>query len=186
MRSRPAAAALILFASLAAPLHLGAEVEKFYYLGDLKSTSETGQPLGGSVLLLEKTHDPDHSLIIERAIEIKPDHTVAQYVMNMKVSGSSFTLSDDKNTVHGSGTLFGPAWKWTYFKASFQAENGVRIEDENFMADPSVGVARKKIVGPNGKVLMFMDITLKAVTKQTFEALAAALLKNQPEVHHDR
>jgi hypothetical protein len=156
---------------------LAAEIEKFYYLGDVKISSESGEARPGSVLLLEKTHDPDKGLIVERAIEIKADRSVSEYVMTMKVSGSTFTLTDAKNTVHGSGTLFGPPWQWTYFKATFEASNGIKIEDENFMTDPSVGCARKKMFAPDGKLLMVMDVTLKSVTKQTFETLAAALLK---------
>jgi hypothetical protein len=79
--------------------------------------------------------------------------------------------------VEGSGTLFGPAWHWTYFKATYNATNGVQIDDENFMADPEAGTARKKVTAPNGKVLMYMDMTLKAVSPQTFEILTSALLK---------
>ena len=153
------------------------EVQKFYYLGDSKISSATGEARGSGVLLLEKTHDPDKGVITERAIEVKADRSVSEYIVTLKVSGSSFTITDNKGTIHGSGTLFGPAWQWTYFKAAFQSENGARIEDENFMADPSVGCARKRIYAPDGKLVMVMDVTLKAVTPQTFEVLAAALLK---------
>ena len=76
--------------------------------------------------------------------------------MSLKVTGENFTISDARNTVHGSGTLFGPAWHWIYFKATYEATNGARIEDENYMTDPSVLVARKKIFAPNGAVVMYM------------------------------
>ena len=81
--------------------------------------------------------------------------------------------------VTGSGTLFGPEWKWTYFKAMYQATNGARIDDENFMTDPTVLVARKRISAPDGKVIGFMDITLKSITPQTFTILSAGLLKKE-------
>jgi hypothetical protein len=156
---------------------LAGEVQKFYYLGDVKVSSESGEPRPGEVILLEKTQDPDKGVIVERAIEVKSDQSASEYVMTLKVSGNSFTITDRKNTIHGSGTLFGPAWQWTYFKGTFEANNGARIEDENFMTDPSVGCARKKVYAPDGKVIMVMDVTLKAVTQQTFEVLAAALVK---------
>jgi hypothetical protein len=127
--------------------------------------------------LLEKTLDRENSLFVERAIVVKPDGTAQDFTMNHKVSGNTFTLSDTKATVKGTGTLFGPDWKWTYFKASYESTNGVRIEDESFMADPNVLVARKKLSAPDGKVIGFMDITLNAITQTTFELLAAALLK---------
>jgi hypothetical protein len=154
-----------------------AEVQKFYYLCDVKMSSEAGKPLGKSVLLLEKTHDPDKGRIVERAIEVRPGEAAREFVITMNVTGSTFTATDAKDTIHGTGTLFGPAWQWTYFKATFLSTNGVRIEDENFMTDPSVGCARKKVMSPDGKVLMFMDVTGKAVSQQTFEILADTLLK---------
>jgi hypothetical protein len=46
------------------------------------------------------------------------------------------------------------------------------------MVDPEVLVARKKVSAPDGKVVMYMDITLKTVTKSTFDILSRALLKN--------
>ena len=90
---------------------------------------------------------------------------------------NSFTLTDDAGKAEGSGQLFGPAWKWTYFKAKYKATNGVVIEDENFMADDSVGSARKKVIGPDDKVIMYMDMSLKGTTAKTFEALRAGLMK---------
>jgi hypothetical protein len=97
--------------------------------------------------------------------------------MTMKVTGAAFTIADERKTIDGSGTLFGPAWRWTYFKASYRSANGAVIEDENYMTDPGVLVARKKISGPDGKVLTYMDVTLKAITPPAFEILAANLLK---------
>jgi hypothetical protein len=155
----------------------GGEVEKIYYLGEAKLSSPAGEPLGSQVMLLEKTHDPDHNVIVERAIVVKADKTTEEHTMTLTVKDNSFTAKDDANTVTGTGTLFGPAWRWTYFHAVFHASNGVQIEDENFMADPSAGVARKKITGPDGKVFLIMDVTLKAVSPKTFELLAATLLK---------
>ena len=90
---------------------------------------------------------------------------------------NSFTLTDDAGKAEGSGQLFGPAWKWTYFKAKYKATNGVVIEDENFMADDSAGTARKKVTGPDGQVLSYMDMTLKGVTPKTFEILRMGLMR---------
>jgi hypothetical protein len=154
-----------------------AEVEKTYYIGEVKLSSESGQPLGSQAMLAERTYDPDRGVIGERAIVVKPDGTVDDYPMSMTVKGNDFTLDDPKKFVEGSGTLFGPAWHWTYFKGTYKAKNGAQIDDENFIAVPDVGVARKRISGPDGKVFMVMDMTLKGTTKQAFEILSNALLK---------
>src|SRR5262249_50650856 len=127
--------------------------------------------------LLKKVLDPDHSIFVERAIVVKPDGKAEEFTMNHRVSGSTFTLDDTKGTVKGTGTLFGPPWKWTYWKGAFEATNGARIEDENFLADPNVLVARKRISAPDGKVIGFMDITLKTITPTTFTILSSSLLQ---------
>jgi hypothetical protein len=154
-----------------------AENQVFYFLGEAKLSSAAGQSMGSQVLLLEKTHNPDKGVIVERAVVVKADGSAEQYTMNMTVRGDDFTIADDAQTISGSGKLFGPAWNWTYFRGAFKATNGVTIEDENFLADPSVGTARKKIIGPDGKVIMYMDVTLKSVTPETYRILARALLK---------
>jgi hypothetical protein len=159
--------------------YFGAEVEKLYYLGESKLSDASGKPYSSQVILLEKTLDPDNSVFVERAIVVKADGKAEEFTMNHKVKGGTFTLEDPKGMVKGSGTLFGPAWKWTYFKGTFEATNGARIEDENFLADPSVLVARKRISAPDGKIIGLMDITAKNITPQTFTILSTSLLKKE-------
>src|SRR5215468_9925254 len=104
----------------------GAEVEKLYYVGESKLSDPSGKVYGSQVILLEKVLDPDNNLFVERAIVVKPDGTAEEFTMNHRVTGNTFTLDDTKGMVKGSGTLFGPAWKWTYFKGTFEATNGAR------------------------------------------------------------
>jgi hypothetical protein len=164
--------------ALAPAWAFAAPPEKFYYLGEAKLSSATGEPMGSQVLLLEKIHDRDKSTIVEHVIVVHPDGKVEERTMRLAVKDdNTFTLSDDDKKAEGSGKLFGPAWKWTYFKATYKATNGVQVEDENFMADPSAGTGRKKLIGPDGKVIMYMDMTGKEITPKTFEILKAALMK---------
>jgi len=154
----------------------GAEpIEKFYYVGEIKLSSPTGRPMGSQAFLIEKTHDPDNNAIIERAVVVAADGTVGDYIMDMKVSGTAFSLSDRKGTAKGTGELFGPAWHWTYFKADYRSSNGVRITDENFMTDPSMITARKQVSAPDGKPIMYMEGSFKSITPQTFQLLSSAL-----------
>jgi hypothetical protein len=174
MRSAITSIVLILMPAWA----FAAAPEKLYYLGEVKLNSAAGKSMGSQVILLEKTHDRDNAAIIERAIVIQADGTAEERTMRLTVKDdNTFTLTDDAKTVEGSGTLFGPAWKWTYFKGTFKTKDGVQIEDENFMADDSAGSARKKVIAPDGKVIMYMDMTLKSVTPTTFEILKAGLMK---------
>jgi hypothetical protein len=157
---------------------LAAPPEKMYYLGEVKLSSATGQPLGSQVILLEKVHDRDSATIIERALVVQADGKVEERTMRLAVKDdNTFTLTDDAGTVEGDGKLFGPAWKWTYFKGTFLAKNGVRIDDEDFMSDDSTITARKKLTGPDDKVIMYMETTGKAITPRTFEILRAGLMK---------
>jgi hypothetical protein len=171
------AVALVVLAPAGA---LAAPPTRFYYIGEVKLSSGTGQPMGSQAILVEKVHDPDNSVIVERAIVVGTDGKVDEYTTRLAVKkDNTFTVVDDPRGIEGGGKLFGPAWKWTYFKATFKTKNGIRIEDENFMADDSVASARKKVIGPDDKVIVYMDESLKGITPRTFEALRAGLLKKK-------
>jgi hypothetical protein len=141
-------------------------------------SSADGKPLGSQVYLLEKTLDRDKTMITERAVIVRPDGKAEEWVLRFAVKeDGSFMLTEDGKRAEGSGKLFGPAWKWTYFKATYKSANGVRIDDENFMADESFGTARQTLTEPDGKVIMHLDISLKGITPNTYEILRAGLLK---------
>ena len=170
---------LALVAVLLTPLAIqAAPPEKLYFVGEVKLSAADGKPMGSQVILLEKSHDRDKSVIIERAIVVQPGGKAEEQTMTLTVAAdNSFTLADDAKTVSGTGKLFGPAWKWSYFKGTFKHKSGVVIEDENFMTDDSVITARKKVSAPDGKVIMYMEMSLKGITPRTFDILAAGLLK---------
>ena len=171
------AVALVVLAPAGA---LAAPPTRFYYIGEVKLSSGTGQPMGSQAILVEKVLDPDNSVIVERAIVVGADGKVEEYTTRLAVKkDNTFTVVEGPQGIEGGGKLFGPAWKWTYFKATFKTKNGVTIEDENFIADDSVGAARKKVIGRDKKVLMYMDMSLKGTTAKTFEALRAGLLKKK-------
>jgi hypothetical protein len=169
------------FATLLIPAAaLAVPPEKLYYAGEVKLSSAVGKPISSQVILLEKIQDPEQSLIIEHAIVVHATGKVEEFTMRLAVKkDSTFTISDETGSTEGSGKLFGPAWKWTYFKGTFKLKNGIQIDDENFLADDAVGSARKKLTGPDGKVMMYMDMSLKGITPRTFEILRAGLLQKR-------
>src|SRR6267378_6029428 len=129
-----------------------------HYVGEAKVSSADGKALGSQVYLLEKTLDRDKATITERALIVREDGKAEEWTLRFAVKeDDTFTLSEDSKRAEGSGKLFGPAWKWTYFKATYKSTNGVEVEDENFMADYSFGTARQKLTGADGKVFMYMD-----------------------------
>jgi hypothetical protein len=169
---------VLIVASLVPAMAPAAPPEKFYYVGEVKLSAANGDPMGSQVTILEKIHDRDNATIFERAIVVEADGKANERTMRMIVKDdNTFTLSDEAKSIEGKGTLFGPAWKWTYFKGTFRTKNGIKIDDENFMADESAPTARKKVTGPDGKVLMYMDETVKAITPKTFEILKNGLMK---------
>jgi hypothetical protein len=160
------------FAALAAP------PEKMYFLGEMKMSGADGKSMGSAVIMVEKTQDRDKSLITERAIIVRADGKVEDQTVTLTVKDdNSFLLVDTAKTVEGTGQFFGPAWKWTYFKGTFKHVSGVVIDDENFMADETIITARKKITAPGGKVVMYMEMSVRAIPQATFEILATGLLK---------
>jgi hypothetical protein len=151
---------------------------KLYYIGEAKVSSADGKPLGSQVYLLEKTLDRDKATITERAVIVREDGSAQEWTLRFAVKeDGTFTLTEDSKKAEGSGKLFGPAWKWTYFKATYKSTDGVQVEDENFLADESFGTARQKLTGADGKVFMYMDISLKSITPKTYEILRVGLIK---------
>src|SRR6266581_3988057 len=151
---------------------------KLYYVGEAKVSSASGEPMGSQVYLLQKTLDREKATITERAVIVRPGEAAEEWTMRFAVKeDNTFTLSEDSGRATGNGKLFGPAWKWTYFKGMYKTNKGIEIEDENFLADESAGSARQKLTGPDGKVMMFVDLTLKSVTPKTYEILREGLLK---------
>jgi len=163
---------------LARSLALAEPPVKLYYVGEAKLSSADGKAMGSQVYLLEKTLDRDKATITERALIVREDGKAEEWTLRFAVKeDGTFTLTEDSKRAEGSGKFFGPAWKWTYFKATYKSTNDIEVEDENFLADDSFGTARQKRMGPDKKVLMYMDISLKGVTPKTYEILRAGLLK---------
>jgi len=163
---------------LAPSLAFAAPPVKLYYVGEAKLNSAAGKSMGSQVYLLEKTLDRDKATITERALIVRENGKAEEWTLRFAVrEDNTFTLTEDSKRAQGSGKLFGPAWKWTYFKATYKSPNGVQVEDENFMADDSFGTARQKLTGPDNQVLMYMDISLKGITPKTYEILRAGLMK---------
>ena len=157
---------------------VAAPPEKLYYVGEVKVSAASGKSMGSQAILLEKIQDRDKAMITERAIVVKADGKVDEQTMVLTVKDdNTFRLADAAKTVEGTGALFGPAWKWTYFKGTFKHKSGIVIDDENFMADDSVITARKKVSAPDGKVIMYMDMSLKGIAPTTFEILVNGLTK---------
>jgi hypothetical protein len=43
-------------------------------------------------------------------------------------------------------------------KPGHRATDGIEIEDENFLSDESLGLARQKVISGDKKVIMYRDI----------------------------
>src|SRR5262245_21420012 len=86
--------------------------------------------------------------------------------MYHKVTGNTFALNDAKGTVRSSGTLFGPDWKWTYFKATYESTNGARIEDENFMTDQTCSWRGSGFLDPMERGSVSWTLRSKALPQQ--------------------
>ena len=70
-----------------------AERQVWHYLGEVRISSASGQPVPSQVILLEKTHDPEKGVISERAITVKPDGSADYHTVTMTVKGDDVTCS---------------------------------------------------------------------------------------------
>jgi len=156
-------------------LYAGEGAQHFYYLGTETLSGPDGIAYSVFPILVEKVHNPVKSEIIERAIEIKPGG-VTDYLVRLVVQGSEFTASNEQKTISGCGKLVGLPWQWTYLKATFQSTTGHRIDDENFMSDPKVLVARKVVYDGRGKIVQYIDVTVTAIEETLFRGLLQVIL----------
>lgn len=149
-------------------------------MGEQKTSAPDGTLMSTSVLFLEKTVTQAESRMSERVVEVDPDKKVKDFTVYMNVSGSKFTLEDSTHVVTGAGNLFGTPWDWSYFKGTWTVtSNGTKIEDEDFMSDPTVLVSRKRIYKADGTLVMFADASLHKISETTFKLLAASLLRGK-------
>jgi hypothetical protein len=155
--------------------------QKFYLLGDEKFTTAKGEPIPSlsTALLIEKTLDAAAGTFTERAVQVSPSKKqVIDVTMTLTVKGQNFTIKDNLGTMTGNGTLQGPAWAWTFLSGDYViAANGMKIHDEDYMADQNNIAYRKTYYSPaDGKtVVMYSDASLKSITKETFDILVQAL-----------
>ena len=148
-----------------------------YYVGEAKRSSDDGKSLGSEVFLAKRTVDRDQSTITEQPIIVDENGKVTEWTIRFTVKeDGTFTIEDDTKRMKGTGKLFGPAWKWTYFKATYKVGDEVEIQDENFLSDESCGSARQRFTW-KGKGTSYRDLTLKEITPKTYEILRAGLMK---------
>src|SRR6516164_3911724 len=76
---------MIFYATLLPGSCFAAEVERMYYVGESKMCDPSGKPYTSYVILLEKTLDPDNSVFVERAIQVKPDGKAEEFIMSHRV-----------------------------------------------------------------------------------------------------
>jgi hypothetical protein len=133
--------------------------------------------LGSEAFLVKRTVDPDKSTIIEQPIIVDEEGKATEWTIRFTIKDDgTFTVADDTKRMNGAGKLFGPAWKWTYFKAIYKIGDVVEIQDENFMSDESCGTARQKLTWKD-KGTTYRDLTLKEITPKTYDILRVGLLK---------
>jgi hypothetical protein len=155
--------------------------QKFYLLGDEKFTTAKGEPIPSqsTALFIEKTLDAASGTFTERAIQVNPSKMqVTDVTMTLTVKGQNFTIKDSLGTLTGTGTLQGPAWAWTFLSADYViTANGMKIHDEDYMADQNNIAYRKTYYSPaDGKTeVMHSDALLKSISKETFDILVQAL-----------
>jgi hypothetical protein len=173
MRSAVSVLAVLLVAASA----LATEPVVRYYVGEAKLSSADGKSLGSEVFLAKRTVDRDKSTITEQPIIVDEKGKVMEATITFSIKeDGSFTVTDDAKRMKGTGKLFGPAWKWTYFKATYKVGDVVEIEDENFFSNESFGTARQKLKWKD-KDATYKDLALKEITPKTYEILRAGLMK---------
>ena len=146
-----------------------------YYLGEQTLSDPQGKTLSVEALFVERREDRAAGLIVERARAVQPKKCLDDHTATLHVTGNHFTMTEDTGTTTGRGDFFGPAWQWHSFRATFTHSSGVRIEDVNYMMDPSVLVAHKTIYAANGKEILQMHDSVHQISEALYRSLTSAL-----------
>lgn len=148
-----------------------------YYLGEVRMSSPSGQPMGASVSLVQRTLLPAENRVIELVASIDPVRPVREYTTVFDVSGSRFTMKDEEGTFAGEGEFSGPPWEWTGWKyaATMMGQAKGRLQGEDVVSATGLSV-KKAFSGADGTVRMQFAEELRPVSKTVYDVLHARLV----------
>lgn len=151
-----------------------------YFLGEVRMSSPSGQPMGSSLSLVKRTLSPDENKIVELVVSIDPAKLTREFTTIFEVQGTKFVMKDGEGTFAGEGELSGKAWEWNGWKyeVDFTGPRKGRLRGEDILGPDGIQV-KKSFATPDGVVRVQFNEDLKPISKVTYEILRAKVLTEQ-------
>lgn len=153
-----------------------------YYIGESFITMASGE-VYKSPYIITRTSNQNNHTIVEKVVS-RHATGFGENESTLVINHNHFTMTESTGTVTGEGDFTGESWKWTFLRAEFQIQGGMRIVDYNFFADPNSIMGHKDFFVPDSgtaheKLSMQEDVVLHVTDKDTFVKKRSELLNLQ-------
>lgn len=178
MRKSRTAAAVFLFGLGCASMHGATATQPTtdYYEGTSTALLPSGRSVPNGVILARRTVDPSAGTIVEQVVSDDRRRPPAEYVIEMRVQGGSFTMRvADSSSALGEGTLDGDPWRWPVWRSTSRLPGGLRVESVDTLSG-GVLVAHKTIIGADGAVMLRTTEQLSPISAARFTERRTELL----------
>jgi hypothetical protein len=147
-----------------------------YYEGTSTALLPTGRSVPNGVILARRTVDPSAGTIVEQVVNDDRRRPPAEYVIEMRVQGRSFTMRAADGSSLGEGTLDGDPWRWRVWRSTSRLPGGLRVESVDTLSG-GVLVAHKTIFGADGAVMLRTTEQLSPISATRFGERRTELLR---------
>lgn len=156
-----------------------------YLLGEIVTTSPTGQPYGRSVALVKRVLKPDAHQIVEVVLQIEPTRPAAEFTTIFTVAGADFTLREQNGSFSGTGKLIGKPWAWTGWDYTVRLQGGAKgslggsLTGHDVLQGQELTV-KKSYYGADGKLAALLAENYKPISAEMYAILHDRLFGAQP------
>lgn len=147
-----------------------------YFEGTSQIQLPDGRVLPGSAVLAKRTLDQKAGTITEQVISAASrGRPATEFVVNAKVFGSKFTMTEASGAFEGDGTLQGPAWKWTGWTSVSRLKDGGKVESTDSATATTLTVHKRVIAADGSETVKTME-SFNVVDEARFVARRKELL----------
>lgn len=152
------------------------QAQSVYYEGTSQYTLPDGRTVPGGAVLVKRTQDERASTIVEQVVSgATRTRPATEYVVNVRVNGAKFTMTEAGGAFDGDGTLQGPAWNWNAWTSLSKLKDGSRVESIDSSTATTL-IVHKRVMGADGSDQVRTNESYKVIDEARFIARRKELL----------
>lgn len=161
--------------TLASQATLAAEAITLHFVGEEKILSAEGALLQSSVYVGRRIHLPEENLIKVDILYVRAGKAVRRHVVEKRVEGNKFKITDPEGTYTGDGELHGTAWKWDRWNYKLAFTDGSSMTGQDHSTSKGI-LMKKEFFTKEGKPSQTVAGDFSFVSPETYAILAEKLL----------